>query len=373
MKPHPPIPAVVFRYLCLLTALANIIGSIGLVLFFVPLFKWLGVPLPTDLHAFTVELVLSFSMGVLALLLFISHTDRARSIALLKIGILGKGAYSLVTYYFYAVHDLHWFYLVFAAWDAAYVVIFFLYWIQLESWDLLQLQQGVFNGVERKRTGKALLVGFSLTGNGRKALERLKKGLEAGGYHEVVIEFVQAHDPVYQSPISFLSFWRIIVRAWLRRPTRVARLDVPEDHDYDLIVVESQTWLLGMSAPVEAMLRDERNAKIFRGRDAVSLVVCRGAFRRTMAMAVRWLQHRGANVIAARGYTHAGREPRRLLSLWLYLIFRRAGTPKYIAEPEYGLPESALVDIERLGDELARRARTRPHWALLLESEALDG
>jgi hypothetical protein len=359
------IPGVVFRYLCLLTAVANMVGNVVLLLFYEPLFSWLGVPLPTDLHAFALEAVLSFTMGVVALLVFM---DPQRNLALLKIGIIGKGAYGLITYYFYVVHEVHWFFLVFVVWDAVYVIIFFLYWIQLESSDLLEMEQDVLAGIERKATRRALVIGFSLTGNGTRAMQRLKAGLEGEGY-EVDVTHPVPQESIFRFPMSFLDFVRIIVRAFFRRPSRIAPLEVPGT-DYDLIVVESQTWLLGMSAPMEAVLQDPANVRLFQGRDAAVLVVCRGAHRRTQAMAVRGLERCGANVVAARGFAHAGWEPRRLMSLWFYLIFRRAGVPPLLAAPHYGLSEASLAAVETYGADLARRERTRGHWTLLLGGDA---
>jgi hypothetical protein len=83
-------------------------------------------------------------------------------------------------------------------------------------------------------------------------------------------------------------------------------------------------------------------------------------------MLVRWLERCGANVVAARAYAHAGHEPRRLLSLWFYLIFRRPGFPPGLAEKQYGLSDETLHTIKIFGTQLADRQRTRPHWTLML-------
>jgi hypothetical protein len=355
------VAGTILRYLCLLTALANMGGNVLLQLFYRPLFVWLGVPLPTDLRAFVLESVLSFAMGVVALLVFLHPR---RGIGLLQIGILGKGGYALVTYFFYAVYQLHGFYLVFVVWDAVFVVVFFLYWIHLESPELVELQQAIFDGIHQDRTNRALLIGFSLTDNGKKGMQHLAAGLESKGY-EVDILPVIAQEAIFRFPMSFGGFVSIVMRAFVRHPAKIAPLQVPH-HDYDLVVVESPTWLLGIAAPVEAVLQHPENRALFAGRDAVALVVCRGAHRRTQAMLVRWLERCGANVVAARAYAHVGHEPRRLLSLWFYLIFRRPGFPPGLAEKHYGLSDETLRAIKIFGAQLADRQRTRPHWTLML-------
>jgi len=331
----------VFRTLCLLTAVANMGGNLLLVAFQRPLFERLGIPQPVDPRGFVLESVLSFTMGVVALLIFL----RPR-IGLLQVAIVGKGAYALVTYYFFATHGTHPFYLVFAAWDAAYVAIFFLYWIHLESPDLPRLAVETRGGIGR-RTDYAAIVGFSLTGNGRKAIAELEEGLRRGGYRVDVLP-VKAVEPIFRFPMSLGDFVRIVVRAFFRIPAQVWPLEAPR-RDYDLVVVESPTWLLGMAAPVEAVFENPANRWLFEGRDVAALVVCRGAHRRTRTMMVRWLEALGANIVAARGFAHFGWEPLRLLSLWLYLIYRKA--------PSYGLDDRTLAGIRRMGEELAARSR----------------
>lgn len=367
MTPRPRISPVLLRYACLLTAVVNLVGSVTLAGLHRSVLAWVGAAPPADPRAFVVELSLSFTMGVVALLVFTGHRDPARTKALLAVGALGKGLYAVVTYGYFVTEGTHWLWLGFAAWDALFVVVFLLYWIQLESPDLARLHAGLFNGVERARTGKALLLGFSLTGNGSRALERVAAGLRRGGYRTVDVVPVEPLDSIHRFPLGFVAFWRIIVRSFLRIPTPIAELGIPDDHDYDLVVVESPTWLLGAAAPVEAIFQDERNARILRGRDAAAVVVCRGAHRRTAAMLVRGLERRGANVVAVRSLAHQGREPRRLLSLWLYLVFRHQGVPAGIAEPHYGPPPRAYDELEAFGEDLAHRPRTRPHWALLEE------
>jgi hypothetical protein len=361
------LPEWVFRYACLVTAVANLGANVFLVLFYEPVFKALGVPPPADPFLFTIHSALSFTMGFVALLAYL-RPDRA--IGPLIIGIIGKGLYVVITYSFFALGRVHPVFLVFVAWDALFVLVFFLYWIKLAAPDLLELQLEVLDGIARPApTRRALLIGFSLTRNGSKALESLKAGMERQGYG-VEIAYVVPQEQIFTWPLSFTAFVRICARAFTRAPAKIAPLQVKDRVDWDLVVVESPTWLLGMAAPVESLFFDPANRELFRGRDAAVLVTSRAAYQRTLGMLVRHLERAGANVVAARGYAHAGREPRRLISLWLYLIFRREGFPPLIAEPHYGLSAESLREIQNLGVDLADRSRGRPHWTLLLDEPA---
>lgn len=353
-----PLPRNVFRYLCLLTALANGLGNIFLLLFYRPLFELLGVPLPRDMASFAFVAGFSFTVGVLAFLVFLNPEQ---NVNLLVVGIVGKGIYAFFTFYAFVFGQLHWFYLTFGAWDAVYVVIFFLFLIQLLSADLSALNSGdVFTGLSRPPTYQALLLGFSLTGNGRRSLERVQAGLERSGY-KADIRYVQAEEEIFHFPMSLLDFVQIVVRAFFRRPARIKPLGIPADHTYDLIVVESPTWLVGMAAPVEAVFLDAANRAIFEGRDVAAVNVARGAWRRSQAMVVRWLEKCGGNVVGARAFVHTGWEPSRLFSLWFYLIYHQAGLPKWLdgfVQKHYGPPEEAYRELEQFGEDLAQRKRT---------------
>ena len=91
----------------------------------------------------------------------------------------------------------------------------------------------------------------------------------------------------------------------LRIPAKIgASLGIPPDHDYDLVVVESQTWFVGISAPVEAVFQDSANRGVFAGRDVATVNVCRGLWRRPQAMLVRWIEHCGGHVIGSRAFAN---------------------------------------------------------------------
>jgi hypothetical protein len=102
-----PLSRNFYRSLCLLTAAANCLGNVFLLLFYRPLFRWLGVPLPQDLASFAFVAGFSFTMGILAFLVFL---DPERSRNLLIVGIFGKGIYALFTFYSYGTVSSPWFF-----------------------------------------------------------------------------------------------------------------------------------------------------------------------------------------------------------------------------------------------------------------------
>ena len=115
MSVRPLISGRQLRYLCLLTALANLAGNPLMLAFHRPAFQALQIAPPTDEYLFTLQCALSFTMGVVALVTFI-RPDRG----LLIIGIVGKGLYAAITYYFWAIGRVDTWFLLFVVWDAAF-------------------------------------------------------------------------------------------------------------------------------------------------------------------------------------------------------------------------------------------------------------
>jgi hypothetical protein len=348
----------ILRALCLVTAIANAGGNVLMLFFYRPVLELVGAPLPRDLHSFAFVCGFSFTVGVLALLVYL---DPRRSRSLIVIAIIGKGIYAALTAYFYFDHDLHWFYKLFGIWDGAYVVILLLFLIHLNSPDLAALNAGQIRpGLPGPRPRKALLVFYSLTGNGTRALARVKTGLERNGYTvtEQRVEAAEADAALFRFPFGGLGkFLRIMFRAIFRVPAKAKPLGIPADHDYDLIVAECQTWFLGMGGPMEGVFQDPANHGVFAGRDVAAVVVCRGLWRRTEAMLVRWLQRAGGNVVGAASFTNPGREPMRTFSLFFFLGTGAPRRPAWLARlltPQY-LEEAALQALDAFGEALAQR------------------
>ena len=346
----------VLRYLTLLTAVANAGGNVAILLFYRPIFALLGVPLPKDLFSFVFVSCFSFTVGVLAYLIF---RNPQKSQNLLVVGCLGKAAYSAATAYFFYEQELHWFYRVFGVWDGVFAAVFLLFLIQLASADITRLNEGeVLPGLPRPATRRALMLYHSLTGNGKGAMDRVSAGLASQGY-SVDQKALVPNEALFHFPFSFLEFLRIMLRAIFRRPTTIVPLDIGADHSYDLIVVTCQTWFLGMGAPTQALFQDPRHRVIFAGRDCASVTVCRGLWRRTQAMAVRGLEQSGGKVVGARAFANPGPEPARTFSLFIFLGLGKAGKPAWLGrflQPQL-ISEHALAELHEFGERLAQRPR----------------
>jgi hypothetical protein len=182
--------------------------------------------------------------------------------------------------------------------------------------------------------------------------------LESRGY-TVEEKICESNEDLFHFPFSLMDFIRIMLRAIFRVPTTIKPLGIRENHPYDLVIVESQTWFVGMSAPVEAIFQDPANRGIFAGRDVAAVNVCRGLWQRPQAQLVRWLENSGGNIVGARAYENPGREPVRCFSLFFFLGFGAPGKPAFlkgILTPQH-ISAEAESELVLFGRELAERKK----------------
>jgi hypothetical protein len=311
----------ILRALCVTLTLLGSMGNVGIAVSYPWAFPALGVPMPKDEHLFLVEAFVSLSLGLVALF---ALRRSAHAESLISLVILGKTLYALATFTQCAACGASTVFFLPVAWDALEIVLFFLFWIQAKGDDLFQLQLDVFEGIDAAGAAskRALLFRMPVAEGGSPGLDAVRAGLARRGYDVELAEIVDG-------PLA-----------------------LPDRRDWDLVVVESPDDLFAAAAPVDAMLRDPVRRDVFQGRDAAVVVISRGAHRRAMAAIAKRLQIAGANVVAARAWDDdAG---------------SRGIFPKPVGGPGYRLSASARAEAESFGASLADRARTRPHWTLLV-------
>lgn len=269
-----------------------------------------------------------------------------------------------------------------AAGGAVTALLSWLGLIRILRSDLRVLNSGAIGpGLDRPRPRRALLVYYSLSGNGGQAIERVARGLIDAGYQCDDCAVRPREPGRFQFPFASVGqFVRIMLGALFRVSTPVEWRITPRDRDgvrdpgrgeaggdgdaesdpadHDLVVCLSQTWMLGVSAPIQGLFESQRGRALFAGRDVAVVNVCRGSWRRSQAQLVTWCGEAGGRVIAVSPHVNPGREPMRLFSLFLFLALGPDRWPAHLQgrwlTPQF-LPDEDLVHLEDLGRRLAGR------------------
>lgn len=350
----PIIPEVVLRYTCLLVALANAVGNFIIFFFYQPLFEWMNIPLPTDVPYFLWMTGFSFNVGVLAYFIF-REPERNRD--MLKVGIIGKCIFAGLTLDFYFSGGISQIFLGIGIFDGWAALMFALYLARLTRCPIRELNESPVP-LHMKTVGttqNALVLYYSLTGNTRNGADRIASGLEATGYRVDLVP-IEVERPRIAFPFpNVWAFISLTLRSIFRTPVEIKPLNIQEDRDYDLIILGTQTWFVGMGLPMQAVFEQARYRPIFDGKDVAIFIICRGLWRRSQAMLFDRVQRWGGNVIAIRAYTHAGKEPSRFFSLAFYLIYHKVGKPawlRWLLQERYGPSEADLEDLRCFGVSL---------------------
>jgi hypothetical protein len=237
-------------------------------------------------------------------------------------------------------------------------VVWFLYLIHLQRPELAAMNEGEIRAGTGPVHKRALFISYSLTGNGSRALAKVRAGLEAQGYTVDEKLVVPVEKALFRFPFSFWMFVKIMFRAIFRRPAPVEPLGLPRDHTYDLFVVEGQTWMAGVSAPIEAVFQHPENQPAFAGRDVAVVNVCRGLWRRSQAMLASWIETCGGRLVGTSPHTNPGREPMRVFSLFIFLAAGKQDVPRWMKgwflTPQF-LADRDLAELQTWGAGLARR------------------
>ena len=276
--------------------------------------------------------------------------------------------------------------------EGAATLLFWLYLIRQLRPDLMALNAGAIRpSLDRPRTRHALLVYFSLSGNGGRAIEKVHEGLRDGGYRCSKCFVTPSESRRFACPFrSFGQFLGIVFDALLRRSVAVkwqiepcarsSEVGRSGPDDFDLVVCLSQTWMLGISTPIQGLFDDPAGAELFAGRDVALVNVCRGLWRRSQAQLCRGVEDWGGHVVAASPHENPGREPFRLFSLFLFLALGperwplpRPGNPaengaaesmpsvpaglsagRWLLTPQF-LDSESLAELSRFGRRLTER------------------
>ena len=74
-------------------------------------------------------------------------------------------------------------------------------------------------------------------------------------------------------------------------------LDLPDDAEFDLIVLAYQVWFLSPSLPTTAFLQSEQAARLLRGKPVVTLIGCRNMWLLAQEIVKENLQQLGARLV----------------------------------------------------------------------------
>ena len=155
---------------------------------------------------------------------------------------------------------------------------------------------------------KVLIVYYSFTGQAQRAAEAVAGVTQQAGHVVATLRIDFADDSVrLQRPLTWsqISAWGKLASQGETAPIVLSPSAMAED-TYDLVLLFSNTWSFSPAVPVQSLLKSEVGRRLLNGRPVAIYVICRGFWRRNLAITTSLVQAAGGHVIGGEGFTHPG-------------------------------------------------------------------
>ena len=201
---------------------------------------------------------------------------------------------------------------------------------------------------------KVLVVSFSFSSQTNNLVQAVSSGLEKEGISVVRERLIP--EQTLRFPIgTFGGTVRMMVETFLRKRLPIAPLSPSCFDHYDLIIVAGPTWSYNPSGPVLALF-DRDGARLFRDRQVLPLISCRGYWRMHW-WGLRHLLHRcGARIVNLMVFSHPNPEPWRTVGVFLKLAGRIPEKNSWFRSRyrKYGHTTKQIKEARRFGQLIGR-------------------
>lgn len=199
-----------------------------------------------------------------------------------------------------------------------------------------------------------LILYYSFSSQTKNLLHAIVDGMEP--YPVVVLQ--QRIEPVIPQHFPFGSipktFWKMVLTFFRQR---IAIHPLPDEcfHEFDLIILAGPTWSYNPSGPVLTLF-DRDGKALFKGKQVLPLISCRGYWRMHW-WGLKWLLRQcGATVPNLIVFSHPSREPWRTAGVFLKLAGKVPERMRFMQKHyhKYGHTRDQLAEASDFGAQLAQ-------------------
>lgn len=198
---------------------------------------------------------------------------------------------------------------------------------------------------------RVLVLWYSQSGQLRDIVDSIAQPLTRSPGVELTMAQIK---PVksYPFPWSFWRFFDTFPECIYADPDPVQPLDIPEDVEYDLIILAYQVWFISPSLPTTAFLQSEQARKLLQGKPVITVIGCRNMWLMAQERMKELLSKIGATLIdnvALAERTHGAISV--ITTPWWLLSGNRGPYLKGLL-PRAGIWESDIRAASRFGQVL---------------------
>lgn len=211
---------------------------------------------------------------------------------------------------------------------------------------------------------RVLVVWYSQSGQLRDIVDSIAHPLSQSPGIELTMAQIKPVKP-YPFPWSFWRFFDTFPECIYADPDAIQPLDVPDDAEYDLIILAYQVWFISPSLPTMAFLQSEQGRKLLQGKPVITVIGCRNMWLMAQERVKEMLRKIGATLIdnvALAERTHGAISV--ITTPWWLLSGNRGPYLKGLL-PRAGVWESDIRAASRfgkmLGLQLSETDQIAPH------------
>lgn len=201
---------------------------------------------------------------------------------------------------------------------------------------------------------RILVLYYSFSSQTNNLIHSLVTGLEETDIF-VAIERLTTIEPL-RFPIGSISgTFRMMIETFFRKRQPIEPLSPQCQEAYDLIILAGPTWSYNPSGPVLSLL-DRDGSALFKGRDVLPLISCRGYWRMHGWGLKRLLEKLGASVVNLIVFSHPSQEPWRTIGVFLKLAGKNPETSSWLRRRyrKYGHSRKQLDEAKRFGQMIGK-------------------
>lgn len=203
-----------------------------------------------------------------------------------------------------------------------------------------------------EKTARVLILFYSLSAQTSGLIHHFAAGLSEQGA-EVVLERLQPVNPI-RFPLGTVPATLVMMlTTFFRRRVPIEPLSASCWEPYDLLVLAGPTWSYHPSGPVLSLFARD-GAKLFRCRQVLPMISCRGYWRMHWFGLRRLLRRCQAAIPNKIIFTHPSKEPWRTVGVFLKLAGRVPGRAPLIGRyyPRYGHSRSQMDEAQAFGRQV---------------------
>ena len=165
-----------------------------------------------------------------------------------------------------------------------------------------------------------LIIYFSHSGQTRKLIQALTKGLETSGV-EVGWQQLTTVEPIPFPLQSVLATFKLMVLTFFRKRIAIQPVDKSSIAEHDLIVLAGPTWSYNISGPVLSFFK--HHGELLSNCKVLPLISCRGYWLTHYWQLKYLLTKYRAHAVAPTVFVHPGAEPWRTIGVFLKLAGKK--------------------------------------------------